>query len=149
MIPKFRAFLKKHHETKDVRQLILEEGASFACYEPYVVVEGWCDLFTFDDVELMQYTGLKDKNGVEIYGGCVVILEDYFKGTIRAKVVKENGAWGLVGIDRDIVEIVSTNWNDNFLTFALLVREYEHPENQLFNVEVIGDIYQNPELLED
>ena len=67
---------------------------------------------------LMQYTGLKDKNGVEIYEGDIVTLgEDY----INFSIGFEDGAFcsSANGYDGDY-------------------KEYE----------VIGNIHQNPELLE-
>lgn len=151
MRPKYRAWLKERHEMRNVKRIEFEETYSFfGDVPPHVTVVGWCDVFPIDDVILMQSTGLLDKNGVEIYEDCIVMLEDYdFKRTIRAKVVKENGAWGLVGIDRDVVEIFPENWNDNFLTFAYLMWICDsYLENGLFNVEVIGNVCENPELLE-
>jgi hypothetical protein len=75
----------------------------------------WKDNYDFP---LMQYTGLKDKNGVEIYEGD--ILES---GAYRLRVEYDNRLAG---------------WQPMFLM-------RHDPENYC---EVIGNIYENPELLE-
>jgi uncharacterized phage protein (TIGR01671 family) len=77
----------------------------------------------FNEIELMQYTGLKDKNGKEIYKG-------------------------------DIVEINCGTYKDNAVvnfidgTFTTHDRGFEPdimpPEKDM---EIIGNIYENPELL--
>lgn len=101
-----------------------------------------------NDWELMQYTGLKDKNGVEIYEGDIVKIDDYFNGEMNAKVVFEKGSFGFVGIDRRVIDVVNSNWNDDFLSASYLSWTYDHPDNELFNAIVIGNVYENPELLE-
>ena len=77
----------------------------------------------FDVLELMQYTGLKDKNDVEIYEGDLVQVEgllpnDPFKVWFRS---------GLFHIG---------NWNTQGFM------------NAFDFYEVVGNIYENPELLE-
>ena len=77
--------------------------------------------------ELMQYTGLKDKNGVEIYEG------DILKGAMRNLIVAYKGA-GFIAY-----------WNDH---------DYGYGTEQMWcnlveGGEVIGNIHDNPELLED
>ena len=85
-----------------------------------------------DKCELMQYTGLKDKNGIEIYEGDIVKIGiDFGYGTqpLVGEVLfdkcsfvyrhKSQGDLSLFGID-------SNDW-----------------------CEVIGNIYENPELLEN
>lgn len=124
MIPKFRAWLKYDKEMKNVIAFDTR-GHSFLGIEgPHVTVDGWCDNFEVGkQAELMQSTGLKDKNGVEIFEGDIVVIE-YSRVGYRyyEKIIYENGAF-LAGDD---------DW--------------------LFNVKdscvVCGNIYENPELLE-
>ena len=85
----------------------------------------------FDDVELMQSTGLFDKNGVEIFEGDVVSFSidngwDY--------VVSENG--------------LIIYWDG---CYQILENGIRYRINQCLeeDIEVIGNIYENPELLEE
>jgi uncharacterized phage protein (TIGR01671 family) len=79
---------------------------------------------TFDAI-LMQYTGLKDKNGVEIYEGDVVEAKGYYQ-------------------DKYIIEWVYDGW-EIFDGKDGVVADFDEWEK----LEVIGNIYENPELLED
>ena len=100
-----------------------------------------------------QYTGLKDKNGVYIFGGDIV---DLFG--MKGKVVQECGAFGIgfmKTIDYDLLESKipfnnSANFcfNDNFISFWEVFWNYEQDDNPLYEVEIIGNIHDNKELLE-
>ena len=68
---------------------------------------------------LMQFTGLKDKNGKKIYEGDVIQLYDQAQG-------HKNG--------RDVVELES-----------FLIMKYQRSLESR-SIEVIGNIYENPEL---
>ena len=70
---------------------------------------------------LMQYTGLKDKNGIEIYEGDIVATPFGYNCEIRWNV---NGHWGY--------------WRT--VDGATYKEDY-------WECEVIGNIYENPELL--
>jgi len=72
------------------------------------------------DIELMQFTGLRDKNGKEIYGG---------------DIVKWVAAPDL--FDDDLIRVVS--WDD---TNGFWLPHIMYP-----GTEVIGNIYEHPELL--
>lgn len=85
----------------------------------------------------MQSTGIKDKNGVEIYEGDIIPewLED--------SVLKENGFWWY-----GIVNFINGQWkvlqpDFNYMDFDDMSKLYEDFEI----LEVIGNIHENPELL--
>ena len=76
-------------------------------------------------IELMQYTGLKDKNGVEIYEG---------------DIVREEGI--------NLLRWVEYSPDDGAM-FVLKADHYTGVGWHGDDLEVIGNIYENPELLED
>ena len=75
-----------------------------------------------EGIEVMQFTGLKDKNGKEIYEGDILEIDN-----LKVPVEWYNGAW----VVQYFTEIKYS---------YLSVFDYS-------DVEVIGNIYQNPELL--
>ncbi|EGT3606870.1 YopX family protein (plasmid) [Clostridium perfringens] len=82
----------------------------------------------YDFGELMQYTGLNDKNEKEIYEDDIIKYSHKAVGTILRKVRMKYGMWGIEGI------VKGTQ-----IPFANI------PESEC---EVVGNIHENPELLE-
>jgi uncharacterized phage protein (TIGR01671 family) len=127
MKEKFRAWLKNDKEMIDVDEIHWDNGN----------FEFIGDGITFqrlaDEVELMQSTGLKDKNGNEIFEGDVVQYQNTKVPSADSKgVIRYFDNWAMFGIDI----------------------EHNEPRALFFNgladhisLDVIGNIYENSELL--
>ena len=99
------------------------------------------------DIVLMQCTGLKDKNGKLIYEGDILDLYVSSKKLYRYEVKYEIGSFMLVSQD-EIFDFPHV-WNDYVYPLSQLYYEYQNEENCIDECEVIGNIYENPELLEE
>lgn len=91
-------------------------------------------IYPVDKFIPLQYTGLKDKNGKEIYEGDMVKYcgwIDWLKNTSRKWRVKE--------VVRDNIVVGFTLGKNQAFTMG---------ESPKYGYEVIGNIYENPELLD-
>lgn len=95
---------------------------------------------------LIQCTGLKDKNDKLIYEGDILDLYVSSKKLYRYEVKYEIGSFMLVSQD-EIFDFPNV-WNDYVYPLSQLYYEYQNEENCIDECEIIGNIYENPELLE-
>ena len=118
---KFRAWDKKLEEMINVSALCLDDNILIDG-EPSIIDES-NDIHLLKDCELMQYLGLNDKNGKEIYEGDIIVREEPFlKGEIKFR----GYAWCVVQ-------------ENNILTPIFMEEDFGGIEE----FEVIGNIYQN------
>ncbi len=101
-----------------------------------------------------QYTGLTDKNGKKIFEGDIVRYCDeecYYPEEYTefiGEIVFEKGAFGIgskeIPLDLDY-------WcdNDNFVSLWELYWNLNCTQDELPMLEIIGNIHDNPELLEE
>ena len=124
---KFRAWDKLNNEMSVVEQINFYRG------EFESIGYGVSSLREADKIELMQSTGLKDKNGKEIFEGDILAVEA-----------------------DDGVIILKVSWDDEHALFVIKTKKFneeaalaELVDDNSYPFEVIGNIYENHELLED
>ena len=90
--------------------------------------------YDFDEIELMQSTGLFDENGVEIFEGDIVQFEDCYEVS------------DFLYINTGIIEWCQGGFH---VTNRDSVSMEDLLDGDLLEVTIIGNIYENPELLEE
>lgn len=122
MITKFRAWLKNDKEMIDVDEIHFDNGQ----------LDFIGDAITFmrkaDEIELMQATGLQDKNGQEVFVGDIIKCTRGCPHEVYLE--KEYGGTYIGGMPA--------------VYLKGLLSGYAWTGDE----EIIGNIYQNPELLE-
>lgn len=131
MIPKFRAY---------------DSGSLSRMYRPDEVMVGDSNIWIIDedsvagdwivnnDIHLMQSIGLKDKNGKEIFEG------DIITNGMDVVDVRNHETLGFYTF---------VNGREVFFGHGTSIEEFEEDiEGFTEIVEIIGNIYENPELLE-
>ena len=126
MTPKFRAY---------------DSGSLSRMYQPEEVMVGDGNIWIIDedsvagecivnnDIHLMQATGLVDKEGTEVFEGDILHHQIQTEYTFIVKYDKDKGRWYGDGLSR---------------TYRIdITKEF------LPYYKVIGNIYENPEFLED
>ncbi|AVI19210.1 YopX family protein [Listeria monocytogenes] len=119
----FRAFVKRKKKMLPVTDLCFNEteavGVSGCGNAKCTLCVDW---YSFDDVVLMQYTGLKDKNGKKIFEGDVGWDE-------------HNECYGVVKFEEGKFLYVWENIAEDLQEVA-------------DGIEICGNIHENPDLLE-
>jgi hypothetical protein len=106
------------------------------------------------DIEIMQYTGLKDKNGKEIYEGDIVQIDDFSYGIFNA-VVRWNEEKGMFAIKTfspspKQIEMPSREWDRKHPpceSDGCMYAMWYSPIGDQKELELIGNIYENSELV--
>jgi uncharacterized phage protein (TIGR01671 family) len=130
MILNFRAWnkaTKEMHEADDIVSLNFEKKQ--ICVK--TLFFGQLSYYDFDDIVLMQSTGLVDKNGKEIFEGDILAVE------ADDEVVNVNVLWDK---KHALFIFKSKKYNEEELLAELV-------EDNACPIEIIGNIYKNPELL--
>lgn len=126
MTPKFRAWDKISKKMFPV--MMIDFGQSYVMIEE---INGlWCER-DFDEIELMRFTGLRDKNGREIYEGDIVRYECCFESYVE-EVIYDDKHCNFGTIDKD----------EKTFSFDALISDFD-----VDCFEVVGNKYENLELL--
>ena len=130
---KFRAWLKEDKKMVNVETMDFADKSMQYLEKSEIVNAYLLRRVIFDDIELMQYTGLKDKNGKEIYEGDIIKYKFPYDRRIKhispVFYMESQASYGVLDIYKNEIPLYTISTNNYF--------------------EVIGNIYENKNLLEE
>ncbi|HFD1599183.1 TPA: YopX family protein [Enterococcus faecium] len=134
MIPRYRVWDKQTERMHIVSGIDFNDGLVSSVN---IWHEGWPWVLEPDEIVLMQSTGLKDKDGVGIFDGDIVLVNvsNGFDHLVNEKTVVQESEFhsGLIC---------------KSLASGMEYRVFKHKKMD-YEYEVIGNIYENSELLEE
>ena len=131
MIPKFRAFLKDTNQILDVKSIFFELGIVMLSNDKF---------YEFEDIILMQSTGVYDKHGFEI-----------FEGNIIQQVHAYD--YSILEIETDFLEPFEVK-KGNYVQGKWIAEKVDGENYSVVryvfgkDVKIIGNVHQHHELLE-
>ncbi|HAP3558605.1 TPA: DNA-packaging protein [Enterococcus faecalis] len=140
MVPKFRAWDKRSKEMWKVSTLHIEDEYA-DLFKKNIYENPLNDQWAkFEDIILMQSTGLKDKNGVEIFEGDILKIIEVTNEGISEYIT--DVIW------EDCSFVFKSEGVDYYDTFLGAFSGDPNTTYPLFELLVIGNVWDNPELLE-
>lgn len=139
MITRFRAWNKATKEMYGADEIIaINFEEKEICVQTIYFEQGLpdsrdLDYYDFDDIVLMQSTGMRDKNDREIFEGDIVKVTD---GDERTNF-PDGGIGTICGLDGIFMWYIDGQVHNGLFDIS-----------QEYYIEVIGNIYENQELLE-
>lgn len=140
MIPKFRAFDKKYKKIMKVNEINFEKSSVWIESDSgdhenrHTLTRG------FDEVVLMQSTGVYDKHGVEIFEGDIIQQVHAYD-------------YSILEIETDFLEPFEVK-KGNYVQGKWVAEEVDGENYSVVmyvfgkDVKIIGNVHQHPELLE-
>lgn len=125
MIPRYRAWDKIHKTMYEVDDIMSVDFGKSEISVKTLFFER-TSRYDFDDIVLMQSTGMTDKNGKEIFEGDILDSGDDF----LAGVVELRQNLGM------------------FVSKLIKYNNFERLCNVLDSTQIIGNVWENPKLLE-
>lgn len=136
MIPKLRAWHKQFKLMKRVRKLDLDYDRVFVAVDSSKRqrTDINCTSWNFNNIAIMQWTGLQDCNGNDIYEGDIVSFElDKFGEEVAVAKIY----W-----DKERAAFCVDYWDPYYAENLLTAFRYS-------GQKVVGNIYENSELLNE
>ena len=152
MIPKFRAY-----DSSSYKRMYKPDEVMVGNGDIWIIDEDSCDneWIVNNDIHLMQSTGLRDKNNEEIFEGDILKFNDewadygyegYIEGSIEGinyvEIKREKTCFTFGKTKLPESSLIDLTENEHY-PFGELLTEAS------YEFEIIGNIYENPELLEE
>ena len=134
-MPKFKAFLKDTNQVLDVEIIFFELG---------IVKLTNNEFYEFEDIILMQSTGLHDKHGVEMFDGDLIHYTyegfDWYVPVVyrEGRFEVYHGTLSTIPASKIPSGKYATNIGNSISVYRV----------EFTDMYVAGNIYENPELLE-
>lgn len=130
---KFRAWDKKNERFEDDKNIFINQNGGIFSDEE-------CEWF-FDEYDIQMYTGLNDADGTEIYEGDIIKVFGNITNPRTKELIPYNSIARVKygeNIACFLYHIIGSNVSSNF----------RYTKADGLNYKVIGNLYQNAELME-